>query len=996
MKQFLTSVFLMVFLLPGIIHGQGITITGTVTDATDGTTIPGANVQIKGTTIGTVTNFDGEYEITAPSDAILVFSFMGMKSQETNVEGRTVINVVLESDAVDIEEVVVVGYGVQRRSTFTGAASNVKAEKIEQVPVTSFDKALQGSVSGMQVTGASGQPGSNTQVTIRGIGSISAGTQPLYVVDGVPIVTGDLSVQGNTNNYSSENSTQHNALSNLNPNDIESISVLKDASATAIYGSRASNGVILITTKRGKEGKTAFSFRSQLGLSTRTTEDFKVLNAEEYKMLTNEGRVNAGLAEQDFSDYEGIDQDWLKEAFVSNAKTQMYEFSARGGTDKTKFYTSASYHDQEGIAISSYMERLSLRTNLDHQATDIVSFGLNLGLSNTKQGTPLTDAAYFTSPVTGGFLLPPIYPVKNEDGSFNMDYPALNGVNFVANNQMNDHDSETKRLVGSGYLQFDFTDNLVFKSTIGVDWFDMLEEYYDDPRAKGNTAEGKGRASASMVKRLVYNVANTLNWDESYGKHNVGLLLGHESQASESKDFLAQSEDFASHLLRTLSSGATPVTAWSIGTQYRLISLFTQGQYNFDNKYYASFSFRRDGSSRFGANNRFANFYSIGGSWRLSQEAFIKDNFDWVSNMQLRASYGTAGNSEIGNFNSLGLYGYGRDYDGRPGSAPVQFENSDLTWEKNTNWNIGLDFRVFERVRGTLEMYSRHTSDLLLSVPLSSTAGITSQLRNVGEMKNSGFEVELGADIFDPRTSEFTWSFDFNIGFNQNEILKLVDGEDITGFYFLRREGYSFQTFYMEEWAGVNPADGRPMWYDTDGNITFNRANADRQIVGSADPDFTGGINTEISYKGFTLSAFFSFVYGNKLYDDTYRILNSDGAFSGFNQSKDQLNRWTTPGQITDTPIRINGNSSESNARSTRNLYDGSYMRLKNLQLGYNLPKEWLTPVGLTNARAYVQGQNLLTWTKYPGMDPEQLRDGIVWFMYPNARTITFGLDINF
>jgi TonB-linked SusC/RagA family outer membrane protein len=996
MKQLLTSLILLLFMFTGIVNAQDIVVTGTVTDEMDGTTIPGANVQIKGTTIGTVTDFDGKYSITAPSNSTLIFSFLGMKTQEIEIGGRKIINVVLQTDAVDIDEIVVIGYGVQRKSTYTGAASNVKAEKIEQIPVTSFDKALQGSVPGMQVTSASGQPGSNTQVTIRGIGSISAGTQPLYVVDGVPILTGDLSVQGNSNAYSSEVSTQHNALSNLNPNDIESITVLKDASATAIYGSRASNGVILITTKKGKEGKTNFAFRSQFGLSTRTTEHFEVLNAEEYKMLTNEGRINAGLAEQDFSEYEGIDQDWLGEAFKRNAKTSSYEFSANGGTSKTKFYTSASYYNQEGIAISSYLERLSFRTNIDHQATDLVSFGVNLGLSNTMQGTPMTDAAYFTSPVTGGFLLPPIYPVKKEDGSWNMDYPALNGVNFVANNKINDHDSETKRLIGSGYIQLDFTENLVFKSNVGIDWFDMLEEYYDDPRAKGNTAEGKGRATASMVKQLVYSVANTLNWDRSFGNHNVGLLVGHEAQGSNYKDFMAASEDFASHLLRRLSSGATPVTAAGTGTEWRLISLFTQGQYNFNNKYYASFSFRRDGSSRFGLNNRFANFYSIGGSWRISQEPFIKDNFSWMSLLHLRASYGTSGNSQIGNFSSLGLYGYGRDYNGKPGSSPAQFANPDLTWEKNTNWNVGLDFRLFEKFRGTVELYNRLTSDLLLNVPLSSTAGITSMLRNVGEMQNRGVEINLGADLFDPGTSEFLWGIDFNIAFNRNKVLKLADGQDITGFYFLRREGLSFQTFYMERWAGVNPADGRPMWYDKNGNIVFRRADADRVIVGSADPDFTGGFTSNMSYKGFTLNVFFSFVYGNKLYDDTYRILNSDGAFSGFNQSVDQLNRWTTPGQITDTPIRVNGNASESNERSTRNLYDGSYLRLKNVQLGYNLPKKWINTVGLGNVRVYLQGQNLLTWTNYPGMDPEQGPDGTVWFVYPNARTITMGLDVNF
>lgn len=986
MKQKSITLMLLLLVLSIFAHGQTIQITGEVTHADNGNTIPGANVQIKGTLIGTTTDANGQYTIEADAASVLVFSFIGLETREVPVEGRSIVNVALEPSSIGLEEVVVQGYGVQRRSTYTGAATTVDAsDRIEQIPVTSFDKALQGAVPGMQVTGASGQPGSNTQIVIRGIGSINAGTQPLYVIDGVPMITGDQSIQSST----------ANALSNLNPNDIESIQVLRDASATAIYGSRASNGVILITTKRGSEGKTNFSFRTQQGFSTRTSEHFDVLNAEEYKMLTNEGYVNAGLPEDDFADFEGIDEDWLGNAFVRNARTQSYEFSANGGTDRTQFFVSASYFEQEGIAISSYLDRLTFRSNIDHQANDFISFGANIGLSNTGQGTPLTDAAYFTSPVTGGFLLPPIYPIKDSLGDWNMSYPALGGVNFVANNTINDHDSETRRLIGNGYVQLDFMENLIFKSNIGIDYLDMAEQFYDDPRAQGNTAFERGRATASMTKRLVYNIANTLNWDQSFNRHNISVLLGHEAQADNYEDFLVASEDFASFLLRRLSSGATPVTAAGTGTMSRLLSVFTQSQYTYDNTYYATFSFRRDGSSRFGRDYRFANFFSVGGSWRISQEDFLQ-NFDWLTNAMIRGSYGTSGNSQIGNFSSLALYGYGFDYFGRPGSSPVQFENSDLQWERGQVANLGLDLRLFDRINLTAEVYNRRTTNLLLFVPLSSTAGITSQLRNAGEMQNQGLEIILSADITDPRVSEFLWNVDFNVSFNQNEVLSLVDDQDQISFYKLLREGQELGTWYMEQWAGVNPADGSPMWYDEEGNVTFNRNLAERVIVGSSNPDFIGGITNSLSYKGFFLTAFFTFTYGNMLYDDTYRILASDGAFSGFNQSRDQLDRWTEPGQITDTPKRVNGNASQSNERSTRNLYDGSYMRLKNAQLGYNLPENWLSSVRLSSARIYIQGQNLLTWTNYPGMDPEQGIDGDVWFVYPNARTFTFGVDVNF
>ncbi|MFO7977308.1 MAG: TonB-dependent receptor [Bacteroidales bacterium] len=984
MKRIVFIGFLLLIMLGTQAIGQVRTITGVVTDATDQSTLPGVSIMVKGTTQGTVTDINGRYELQAAGDAVLTFSFIGMETMEVPVDDRSVINVSMATSMVGLDEVIVVAYGSVRRSSFTGAASSVRAEKIERVPVTSVEKALQGGMPGLQVTAASGQPGSNTQVLLRGIGSISAGTAPLYVVDGVPIAIGDYSQQSSTTN----------ALSHINPSDIESITVLKDASATAIYGSRASNGVILISTKQGKEGKTVFSMRSQLGLSSRTNKNFDVLNAQEYIMLTNEGRVNSGLAPQDFTD--AADFDWLAAAFRDDAPTQNYELSARGGTERTKFFVSGSYFDQQGMAYGSSMTRASARINLDHEANDRLSFGLNVGLSNTNQDTPLTDAAYFTSPVTGSFLMPPIYSAYNPDGTYNMSYPAMGGTNFVANLDYNDLDSYANRIIGSSYAQYNFTDELSLKSNFGLDYLDLLEEFYDDPRAVGNTAFERGRASASMTKNLIYSTSTVLSYNNTFAElHNLSALVGHEAQGSDLKDFYVSSEDFASYQLRKLASGATPYIAFGSATGWRLSSMFSSLNYNMDNKYYLSGSFRRDGSSRFGRNHRYASFWSVGTSWRMSSESFIKDNVDFIDNLQLRASYGTAGNSSIGNFASMGLYGYGFDYDGKPGSGPSQFENPDLTWEKNINWNIGLDYRLFDRVTGTVEYYNRITSDLLLNVPLSSTAGITTQLRNIGEMQNKGWEFQVAVDVVNPRNA-FTWNVDANVAFNQNKIVKLVDGEDIPAGTQIRREGESFRSWYLRRWAGVNPANGMPLWYDEEGELTSNYSQAAREIVGTADPDFFGGFTNTFAYKGFSVSAFFSFTYGNLLFDDTYRLLNSDGAFVGFNQSTDQLNRWTTPGQITDTPIRLNGNATSSNQASTRNLYDGSYLRLRNLTASYSLPSSLVQRARFTNARIFVQGQNLFTWTEYPGMDPEQQLAGTVWFVYPNAKTITFGLELSF
>ncbi|TVQ17386.1 MAG: TonB-dependent receptor [Bacteroidetes bacterium] len=993
MKKFFILCGLLLF-VGSTLFGQQIRVTGTVTDASDGNTLPGVTVAVRGTTQGTVTDMNGRYELNAASDAVLVYSFIGMATREVRVDGRSIIDVALQADMVGLEEVIVIGYGTARRETFTGSASTVGSDKIELMPITSVDKALQGAMPGVSVTSSSGQPGSNSQTIIRGIGSISAGTQPLYVVDGIPIATGNFSQQsagGTWNNYS------HNALSHINPNDIASITVLKDASATAIYGSRASNGVILITTKRGREGETNFRVSSQFGFSTRTTEHFEVLNSAEYIQLTNEGRANSGLAPTDFSAFEGTDFDWIGAAFREDAPTTNFEVSANGGTARTKFFASLSYFDQKGIAIGSDLERLSARLNLDNEATERLSFGMNLGLSFTEQGTAPAQSAFFTSPVTGSYLLPPIYSAYNEDGTYNMSYPALGGVNFVANNDFNDNGSEAYRLITNVYAQYKILDNLVFRSQFGVDYLNLLEEHYDDPRAKGNTAFESGRATVSDARNLIWSNSNTLNFSETFDNvHNINVLLGHEAQAADEKDFYTASEEFASFQLRRLSSGAIPAYAFGTATGWRVLSVFTRGEYNYDGRYYFSSTFRRDGSSRFGRDNRYANFWSVGGSWRISRESFMQD-IDFLTNLQLRASYGTAGNSQIGNFSSLGLYGYGRDYNNSPGSSPAQFENADLTWEKNTNYNIGLDFVVFERFSGSIEYYNRHTSDLLLFTPLSSTAGITTMLRNVGEMENKGLEFQANLILL-PHTSEFQWNFDFNISANKNSILKLVDGEDIPAGIFIRREGESFLSYYAPEWAGVNPANGRPLWKDADGNITnvYTNASNSRNIVGNADPDYQGGFTNTFSYKGFSLSTFFSYSVGGMLFDDTYRLLNSDGAFVGFNQSRDQLKRWTEEGQLTDTPIRLNGNATSSNAFSTRNLYDNSYLRLKNVTLSYRVPASIAGLASLNSARIYVQGQNLLTWTDYPGMDPEQNFNASVWFVYPQSRTITFGLDLTF
>ncbi|MCK5169415.1 MAG: SusC/RagA family TonB-linked outer membrane protein, partial [Bacteroidales bacterium] len=820
------TIFLAFLLFVAFQAAAQVQISGTVTGADDGLSIPGVSIVVKDNpTIGTTTDIDGKYSLTVPSETqALVFSFVGMLKQEVAINGRTVIDVQLEEEVLAMDEVIVVAYGVKKKEAVSGAVDVVKAERLQEIPATSFDKTLQGNISGLQTVSSSGQPGSVAEVRIRGIGSFSAGNEPLYIVDGVPVITGDLAQQASTTN----------ALASLNPNDIESVSVLKDATATSLYGSRASNGVILITTKSGKKGDTEITFSSQYGISSKTTNNFEVLNADEYRMLEYEAYINRGdspadayNAAYDPLDTEHYDTDWVKEAFLDDAVTQNYELKASGGNEETQFYLSGSYFDQEGIALGSGMTRYSGRLNLDHKMGNKVKLGTKITGSYTNQTTPMTDAAYFASPVVGAYLLPPTIAARNEDGTPNFDFATMGGTNFVGIIEYNDYVAHSTRLLNSTYLQYDILENLFFKTNLGIDYYNIDEQYYDDPRSPGNTAEGIGRSSESFTTQTHLISTNILMWNETFADvHNVDILLGQEAQKEIFKQAYVASENFPSYKLRQLSAGSTPVTATGSASDATLMSYFTQLNYNLNNKYYLTGSFRRDGSSRFGADHKWANFWSVGGSWRITEENFMS-GIDILTSLKLRASYGTSGNSDIDDFASRGLYAFGTspdglvdyNYYGQPGSGPYQIANPDLRWEQNENMNIGFDFIIMSTINGSFEYYQINTSDLLMNVPVSTTSGFEESLQNIGAMKNQGFEFTISADVL--RTAglqgDFQWFLDFNITSNNNEITELYAGEDIIDGTKIRREGEPYQTFYMQEWAGVNPANGMPLWYDEDG-----------------------------------------------------------------------------------------------------------------------------------------------------------------------------------
>ena len=1004
MRTKITTVLSFLLLLFGFsAFAQEIQVSGNVTSSDDGLTMPGVSIVVVGTTTGTSTDFDGNYSIIANQGDQLQFSFIGYATKSITVSG-TSMNIVLDVDAAALDEVIVVGYGVKKKDMLSGSVSTVKAALIENVAVPSFEQALQGSVTGLQSVNSSGSPGAASQVIIRGIGSINGETQPLYIVDGVPINVDPVS--------QSTDGTLTNPLANINSSDIANVTVLKDAAATSIYGSRAANGVIIVTTKTGTTGETKFRLNAQYGVSSKTTSNFEVLNSSEFVELMKEAEINAGVDPAQAAINVGTDEiktDWMGEAFNNFAPTAKIDFSASGGSEKTKYFTSIGLYDVTGIALGSDLKRFSYRLNLDQDVNDNIKFGAKLTVSTTDQNTPPTESAYFISPVVGAYLMRPNVPARNPDGSpYFAESGPTGGASFIGVDAYNENNMKTLRFIGSMYASFDFwKDRLNFRTTLGADMTDVDETNWDDPRNPGNTAETLGgRKTRSNTKNQVWNISNVLSFNDTYNEiHYVSAMLGQEAQSTEFNSFYASGVEFPSVNLRTLENSAKPETTTGTFRDWSLVSYFGSGTYSYDSRYTIDASLRQDGSSRFGADNRWAMFWAVGATWKITNESFMQDN-NLFNNLQLRASYGTSGNqpaayAEGGYPNyypSLGLYTYGRNYQDKPGSAPGQIANPDLKWESSKNFNVGFDVGMMDnRIRAVVDFYQRDTEDLLLLVPISSTSGFTTAWKNIGAIRNKGVEIELNYDILSRTSSDdLYWRIGANVTFNKNEILELNNDEDIIDGTKIRRVGENYQSFYMTEWAGVNTATGQAMWHDTEGNLTMNYADADRAIQGNADPKFYGGASTELSYKGFSLSAFFSYNYGNLIYNSTSRITNSDGAFHMFNQGRDQLDRWQKPGDVAHNPKRVKGNSSQSNQMSTRWLEDGSFLRLKNVTLSYDLPREWTNKVKLGSARLYLQGQNLYTWTEYSGLDPEQALNGTSWFVYPNAKTFTFGLDVSF
>ncbi|EMR04435.1 Outer membrane cobalamin receptor protein [Cesiribacter andamanensis AMV16] len=828
---------------------------------------------------------------------------------------------------------------------------------------------------------------------MRGVGSITAGSQPLYVIDGVIVNSGDLS----------RGTPTTDVLANINPSDIESVNILKDAAATALYGARAANGVIVITTKRGTSGKTKFTLGAQYGVTKRTNQNFDVLSspqlvAYDRQLLANAGYSEAVLDAQRPLSLADTDFNWLDAGFRTG-KTNNYELSAAGGNEKTRFFLSGGYFDQEGILINSDFKRYSGRINVDHFATDRLSFGVNLNLSYTDQ-LSASPGNQFNSPLLGGLSMVPFLTPVNPDtdelwvGSEPGFSRSFTRNNFVRNTPLNPRDYNNLRTLGNVNARYEILkDMLAFRAKFGLDYNNIGEFSYTDPTTPDGLAS-KGRALYISTDDYTLTSQLLLDFNRSFGDHNVSAIGGYEYQNNRYETINATGTGFADGYLKTLQSAAVPESISGFNTEYSFVSYLSQVSYDFDRKYYLTGSIRRDGSSRFGANNRWANFWSVGGSWVFSNEAFM-DAAPWLSLGKIRGSYGTAGNASIGNFEALGLYSFAGAYNGTPGSTPSQLANPDLTWEENVSYNVGVDLGLIKnRVNFTAEWYNRDSEQLLLNAPISSTSGFTSISRNVGAVRNRGWEFVLNTVNFQ---GDFTWTTDFNISFNKNEVLALNNDQAITGTLQRTAVGSPINTFYLRDYAGADPETGAPRWRTEEGGFTSTYAQAPRFEMGSPNPDYFGGLTNNLSYKGVGLSFFFYFSQGGKIYDDTGRILDADGTYYGLNQYARTIeDRWEQPGDIAWRPqARYGGNRNASSA-SSRYLQDGSYVRLRNVTLSYTLPQSLLSNSAFSNVRIYAQGQNLWTKTNYEGFDPEMAVNGVEFFRYPVGRVATFGLEIGF
>lgn len=989
-----------------------INITGRVVDDT-GEPIIGASIYLKGTGKGAVTDMNGRFSLPSNGNkVILVFSYIGYAPQEIVTDGSRELRITLRSDDQQLEEVVVTGYGTYKKSAYAGSASTVKASQFKDVPTVSFSGLLQGAAPGVQISSSSGQPGASTTVNIRGMGSFNASNSPLYVIDGVPTMSGNVSSLGTDAGF--------DIMSTINTSDIENITVIKDAAAASLYGSRAANGVILITTKRGKEGKPAVDVKADWGFSDFAMDYRPIMSGEQrreyiYNGLKTGQIINEGATEEEAKEYadKNIDSyapvpwcsyiDW-DDILFQKGNHQNYEASVSGGSDRFKYYTSLAYLKQNGITAVSGLERISGRVNAEYKANKRLTLGVNMLMSHVNQDV-YSEGTSYTSPFYASRnCVVPSDAVYNEDGSWNREFIRNDDRNPLLSLTYDHRREYITRHFNTIYGEYEFIPNLKLKSTLSYDYTVNKGDYWLDPRtSNGDDVNGELIKNIYERSKLVW--ANQLSYLATIAEnHHLDVLAGYEID-DQYRDYVSGNRmNFATFNKPSLSNGATLGDAGGSSTRTRMISYLSRINYDYMNKYYFGGSFRTDGSSRFASGNRWGKFWSVSGAWRMTEETFMKPLSGWLSELKLRASYGVNGTLPTDYYGYYGLLGLSESYIGDPAFSLSQIANDQLSWETNYNLNLGIDFRLWNRIDVTVEYYTRTTKDLLMDYPISMTTGFGSYLLNIGEVKNEGLEIEVTSKNF--QTKDFTWNTTFNISHNKNKIVKL-DGTqtEIVSGAQIHQVGSPYRTFYVIEFAGINPDNGKPQFYtntkDADGNyqkvITENPDEAMRIPMKHAEPNFTGGLSNTLRYKWFDLNFMISYQFGGYSYDTWAQKTEHGGDDLEANIPAYYSQSWKKPGDHTNYELFMEAPDYPMSSYSTsRRLHSSDFIRLKNLTFGFTFPKEWTRKCGIDNIRLYASGNNLLTWARYDQYDPEAVSAGSAIWGTPPLKTITFGVNINF
>jgi len=1012
-KILLMKIFAGLMLISSLAFAQERKVTGKVTSEEDGSGLPGVNVLVKGSTVGTITDIDGNYSIDVPGGSgVLVFSFVGFLTQEAPIGSRAILDVQLAADVTQLSEVVVTGYGTQDKRTLTGSISSVKGDVFENLPVQSVDRGIQGRLAGVQIASASGAPGAALTVRVRGIGSINASNDPLWIVDGVQLSRFGQTTQGSSN-----------PLASINPNDIESVEVLKDAASAAIYGAQAANGVVIVTTKKGKKGKSSLNVSIQKG-SVQPLNLYEMMDAKQFASMKEEAYTNAGLpltgatgAYAVFGDPNNDDLtnfDWV-DAIFRTGQLATYDMSLSGGDEKTSFLLSMSYQMQEGQIVMSDWQRGTARLNLTHKPSSKLTIGANLSLAYQRTFGAITNGNFVNGPFQAAFTAQPTSTAYNDDGTFRNPYPAsgsghLFGYNIVQGVNEEVRLGRVPQTVSSFNISYEIIPGLSINGFAGLD-----ASFGTDNNQRPGTIPvfAGGQMLVTSRRTIAYNTNSTLNYSKKFGDiHQVSAILGFEYRKEERGGVGASQFTYPNPALRLLSSGATARPATEFFFDNARQGYFGQVKYTLKDRYIIDGTLRRDGSSRFGANNQYGTFYAGSIAYRITEEDFMK-SISFLDDLKIRAGFGRVGNSEIADYDWYTAYGSpGAGSAGIPAGAQylggsilrlTRLGNDLIGWESEDQFNVGVDFSLFAgRLTGSVEYYNNLTNQLLFDVPLPTDSGLGNVRGNSGEVLNRGFDIELGGTVLDK--GGFKWQVNGNLSTLHNELISLPNGQTRIGNALIVGEPISFQ--YLLEFAGVNPANGKTMIRDANGNLAYRGVQADAAVRGTAIPTYFGGLSNNFSYKGINLELFFQYQGGNKGFNgDLYNLY---GAGSGANnQLVSQLNRWQNPGDITNVPRSFQGgiidgfDQQQGNFGSTQFMSDASYVRLKQVTLSYDLPSKIVSKAKMTKVNIFAQALNLWTYTKFEGIDPEVISNnnatGVTSFgVYPVGRQFMAGVTIGF